>query len=76
MPSYMSTTFSFKGFLEDDVLLSKPAFFSTWDMTVVWGETVDTQLTFDTDREAKTGADVGLAAGMKWTVVVEELKVV
>lgn len=29
MSSYMSTTFSFKGFLEDDVLLSKPAFFST-----------------------------------------------
>lgn len=30
--SYIRTTFSFKGFLEDDVLLSKPAFFSTWDM--------------------------------------------
>lgn len=30
--SYMRTTFSFKGFLEDDVLLSSPAFFSTWDM--------------------------------------------
>lgn len=29
----MSTTFSFRGFLEDDVLLSSPAFFSTWDMT-------------------------------------------
>lgn len=33
MSSYISTTFSFKGFLEEDVLLSSPAFFSIWDMS-------------------------------------------
>lgn len=33
MSSYMRTTFSFKGFLEEDVLLSSPAFFSIWDMS-------------------------------------------
>lgn len=38
--SYISTTFSFKGFLEDEVLLSSPAFFSTWDIAA--SEKIDT----------------------------------